>query len=551
MANPEVVVPTRALNYVFLVLLYAPVCLVSYRLLVPRLSPTAGRVAYGFLLTQVSAIALSLIFQSAAGFQWWLWDLNSEWNIPTIFAALQLMSIGWVALFFTLCAGKQPALLRLYLLMIALQFFFLAVDELFQFHETNRVVEDSYNALGIASVIAVILLAPVVGKRSWLWLVCMLIGLGLAWFGAIVLERYRDVCGYLGSFRLSECLEPYHYEEPLELLGVWLALVAVLGLITDAPLSRRRWRMLYLLPPLCIATLLLAVPASPFSIPALSHVPIVEFESGESLQDYRIKLTAQNVNVRLSLSPARWDFVDGLGYSIHLVDQASGDSVAHGNLYAQLDLKFTVGPSIRHVYRQEMDIAITPDVRANRATWIVLTLWRDIGGIFVRENVLSSDLPRLNETQVILDELVLPAEASAASAAPLAAFDRGIALESAVLPESARAGETLEIGFSWRSDGAGLDEYSQFLHFVHDGSGEQWGYDQAPLGGRLPTRLWYAGLADSETWRVPLSEDLAPGQYVVYTGLYMVRDLTRLAASDAGGRSWPDDRVALGSIIIE
>ncbi|MCY3979347.1 MAG: hypothetical protein OXG23_14715 [Chloroflexi bacterium] len=89
------------------------------------------------------------------------------------------------------------------------------------------------------------------------------------------------------------------------------------------------------------------------------------------------------------------------------------------------------------------------------------------------------------------------------------------------------------------------------MHFIHDELGGQWGYDQQPLGARLPTRLWYSGLADTEIWQVPIPTDLAPGTYKVYTGLYRASDLERLPARDAAGKLFADARIPLGSIIIE
>ena len=86
---------------------------------------------------------------------------------------------------------------------------------------------------------------------------------------------------------------------------------------------------------------------------------------------------------------------------------------------------------------------------------------------------------------------------------------------------------------------------------MREESGEWWGYDQPPLGGRLPTRLWYSGLAESETWAVPAPEDLASGRYAVYTGLYRRRDLRRIPARDAAGHAWRDARVLLGHLRLE
>ncbi len=198
-----------------------------------------------------------------------------------------------------------------------------------------------------------------------------------------------------------------------------------------------------------------------------------------------------------------------------------------------------------------MEVEIPKQAPVNRALWIVLTHWREQDNDFVRQKALASNHQLLNDTQVVLDELVLPAVPAAASTDPLAEFDTGFILEAVSLPESAQAGETLSIPFAWRSDENGQEDHAQFLHLGHEDSGEWWVFDQPPLGSRLPTRLWYSGLADSETWQVPLPADLASGPYTVFTGLYRISDLERVAAQNAAGTSWVDGRVLLGALILE
>ncbi len=152
---------------------------------------------------------------------------------------------------------------------------------------------------------------------------------------------------------------------------------------------------------------------------------------------------------------------------------------------------------------------------------------------------------------MVLGELALRSDGPAPSPTSLAVFDNGFTLEELELPARAQAGDALPLRFAWRSDADGIEDHIQFLHFVHDESGAWWGYDQQPLGPRLPTRLWYPGLADSETWLVPLPEDLAPGRYALYTGLYRAGDLVRVPATDRRGQVWQDQRVLLGSVIVE
>ena len=93
----------------------------------------------------------------------------------------------------------------------------------------------------------------------------------------------------------------------------------------------------------------------------------------------------------------------------------------------------------------------------------------------------------------------------------------------------------MRISFTWHSDVNWQEDLVQFLHFGFENSGDWWVYDRPPLGPRLPTRLWYSGLADSEAWEVPLPPDLAPGRYEVFTGLYRSR---RSGADFGERRGW-------------
>ena len=56
-----------------------------------------------------------------------------------------------------------------------------------------------------------------------------------------------------------------------------------------------------------------------------------------------------------------------------------------------------------------MELEIPP-AAANRALWVVLTVWRERrNGEYVSQKVLASDHQLLDDTQVILGELALPA----------------------------------------------------------------------------------------------------------------------------------------------
>ena len=556
MSNSEIFVSTESLLRIFVVLLYAPVVLISYWKIIPRLSSTAKRIASGFLAAQVLVIAISLEIRPSSGFEWWLWHLDREWNIPSTLASVQLALVGGFALMTAWLAKARPAWQRLYLLGIGLLFLFLARDEYANLHEFIPNWISLYAALGAGVVVITLAVALYSPRRIRIWHLCLLTGLAMSASGALVIERLTPkICGSLGLLRLDECLWAYNFEEPLEFLGIWLALAAMLGQFSAAsprpPVHVRR--LLYVLPALWIILLFQSsaiLPTVPFVADA--QPAAVEFESDVHLHGFRIETKNDyKLHLHLYLSPRQWDF-NGLGYSIHLVDQTSGASIVRRNQYFNHQLEFLLAPGYMPVYRQWMALEIPSQAAANRAFWLVLNLWRRKDDKFIPQRILASDRQLLDDTQVVLDELVIPAASTAAPPdVSLARFDNGFALAAVDLPERARPGEILDIRFNWRSDIDVQEDYAQFLHLGHQESGTWWVYDQQPLGPRLPTRLWYNGLIDSEAWQVPLPADLAPGQYKVFTGLYRQNDLERVPARDAAGMSFLDGRVPLGNLAIE
>lgn len=73
----------RDLIWLYIFLLYVPLCLLVYRRLSPALSPTSKRLTIGMLAAQALVIVLSLAIRPTSLFQEWLWNLDGEWNIPS------------------------------------------------------------------------------------------------------------------------------------------------------------------------------------------------------------------------------------------------------------------------------------------------------------------------------------------------------------------------------------------------------------------------------------------------------------------------------------
>jgi len=535
-------------------LLYIPVGIFIIRRIIPRLPPFSRRMALGLLVAQILIISVSLVFRTTSDFWRWLWSLNREGNIPALLATAQYIVAALAALLAAWHCPRRMGWQRFYLAAFGLLFVVLAADESLSLHEQNRDLEDVYVLLSPVLLALSTVAAVRSPRQNRIWHICLFAGLALAGFGELVVEQFRRVhiCGSVGFIELSRCLEPYYLEEPLAFLGIWLALVAVLGhLASVAPSLPGRARFSLLVLPGCFIWLVFRIlPLHQPVLPAWAQPAAVAFESGTHINGYHIDRETNTVSI-ITYFDVGLDIRD-LGYSLHVVDPTSEESLISYNKVLRRGYRKVTIPwhDFRPLYNQEIVLDFPRDTPTNHAYWLVLTLWRETADGFVRETILSSDLALLNDTQVILGEIALRDPHASPIESPLAFFDNGIMLEAAELPDQAAAGDALFLRFAWRSDVDNQQDLIQFLHLGHVDSGEWFVYDQQPLGPRLPTRLWYKGLADSATWQVPLPADLAPGRYEVFTGLYRAHDKERIPVTDAAGQAWRDARILLGDLTI-
>ena len=543
--------PVNTLIILFLVLLYGTTHVVSIRFLLPRLTTSAKRLALMMLVAQLLLILIALAQQETSGFVRWLWHLDEDGNIPSLLASTQLALVAIVSFLSAWRARGISAWHRLYFLGLAFVFYYLARDEFFGLHERHSGWELPYAALGAVMVAATALAAARSPRRSWRWSSCFLTGLALSAAGGLVIEQYRlpHTCGNIGLLLPQGCVA-YIIEEALELCGIWLALVAMLGHFCQlSPRWRRkRGRLLYVLPLLWIIPIPLPALVAASAFRSQNESNALRYESRLTLRIQDITHDDQTVALEfLAMIDSGRDYKD-YGYSLHLVDQVSGASLAGIDEFASRSQPRSLAAG--RAYMQSLTLRIPPEAPRNRALWMVFTAWRKQGEKFRRQKLNHSHYRLLDQSQVILGEMVIPAPEAASAPAAIATFDKRFSLRAAQFPQSVRAGDLLSIVFSWSSQADSDEDFQQFLHFVHADSGEWRGHDQLPLGERLPTRLWYAGLADSERWEIPLLADLAPGRYDVFTGLYRLRGVERLPAADASGRPYLHDRVPVGSIVV-
>lgn len=561
----ELVLSPEILLRVFVAMLYIPAGVLAFWKITPALSRPAKRLAFIMLAAQLLVIIIAIEQQSASGYAYWLWHLDLEWNIPSILSSSQLALIGGAAFAAAWVYREGAVVHRLFLAALAVLFIVLGLEEFFAWKEsiTETAWRTNYAILGAAVFIATTWITARTPKEERAPLAILLIGLSLLAIGGGFIDMLPEICGDLGILRLDGCFYFYRSpEEIVEILGAWVVLLALLCRLSRgaSPLSRRGWWLLHLFPLVWILLLIRYSPVSSFEVQPPAQSASVRFESNAQLHGFQIDGRGLPAIAFMYL-PYNID-ISQLGFSVHLVDQVSGDSVASRELYAHR--RYAVWPGGRGyepVYAQAIDLHMTVTAPVNRALWIVLTHWREIGGQFLPQAAVASDLRLLNETQVVLGELALKAEPTRSTSSQLAIFENGFALNQVQLPARAQPGSTVNVSFAWETSVGGSEDFSQFLHFVPvsppeagdanaSENSQWWGFDQLPLGARLPTRLWYSGMQDSEIWQVPIPADVAAGNYTLYTGLYRLSDLGRLAASDPAGKPFPDDRVPIAFLTI-
>ena len=405
-------------------LLYLFVLPAVFRKLTPRLPSFAKALTAALLLAQVIIVALAVQLQSQDSVLAKLVDVTEERNPAVALAGLQLALVAAYSLLTAWLARATPIWQRLYFLGLGAVFLYLSWDELFVLHEGMPNWAIYYLGAGVVIVAATLIVAWRSPRRARVWHGSFLAGLALSALGAIVLEhlRFPDTCRALGLYYIDKCLLKY-IEEPMEFLGIWLALLATLGLISElAPSPKRRLRLLLTgLPVLALSVIVLT------SDPDLHRVrrktgaieTDLRVEAGVRVYGYRLDLApdAAFLEATLWLSAPPFGY-DGLGYSIHLLDQAEGFTLASQDEYVTVEAGSVLGPFYLPIFRQTLQLSLPPEARANQAYWVVLRLWREVDGAFVSQRALASDRRTLSETQIALDELVVPAAPVATSGVP-------------------------------------------------------------------------------------------------------------------------------------
>ena len=553
--------PTILLSYI----VYAVVFLIYARWLRHFFGSRVQRL--GWLLLAGQLLLLTMHGWPIGPHDWWNHD--AEYNIPVAFSTFQVMVGSFCALTVASSPSIRPRWQRGYWVLLSLGLYILGQDEFGVLHDRIPILEDYYLIGGVLLAASSVLVWWRLEARQRYYLYLLMAGLGISVVGAEVLDKTPKLCEeYVQIFAL-DCVRFHPLEETFEKLGAFFVVIALLG-FANQEFESSRWQRR-------VKPMLLV-----FSL--VTIIALAKVRGMQGLIDYRLEILKQPVSSSAGIN-FHTEFENGyrlvgvplynpiaiqsgmyfkfsifgkviqdlesrFGYAIHIVDQAN-DAVyiAHTNWSSRLAEKWIPG----RLFKDKQYMFITKELPTERALWFVFSLWEQAEeGEYTTIPIRSSEDLRLSNTHIVLHEFVIPAEQGIAlpENAPDFRFENGFALRGAELPTRAAPGDALTIPMTWQATSDGESDWVQFLHFVHGETGAFWNHDQPPLGTRLPTRLWYEGLMDTEVWQITLPEDLAPGRYAIYTGLYRLSDLGRLPVEDENGVSLPDARVPLGSLII-
>ena len=114
--------------------------------------------------------------------------------------------------------------------------------------------------------------------------------------------------------------------------------------------------------------------------------------------------------------------------------------------------------------------------------------------------------------------------------------------------ETPAPGQPVRLTLYWQALTSIPCDYTVFVHLRQPGGGNVAQADHRPLGSLYPTSLWPVGETIREASDLFLPDDLSPGTYELWIGLYRLETGERLPVqNDASG----ENAVKLGELVAE
>ena len=120
-------------------------------------------------------------------------------------------------------------------------------------------------------------------------------------------------------------------------------------------------------------------------------------------------------------------------------------------------------------------------------------------------------------------------------------------------PISASPSDIINLTLTWQALDYAEESYTVFVHLIDQANQPLVTLDYTPLGGSMPTHLWFPkwlpGQQMRDPYRLQIPPDLLPGTYLIEVGLYEMVGKRRLHISDPAG-NLSGDRYILGTVVV-
>jgi hypothetical protein len=120
-------------------------------------------------------------------------------------------------------------------------------------------------------------------------------------------------------------------------------------------------------------------------------------------------------------------------------------------------------------------------------------------------------------------------------------------------PIAVQPDDIIHLTLTWQALDYAEESYTVFVHLIDPANRPLVTLDYTPLGGSMPTHLWFPkwlpGQQMLDPYRLQIPPDLPPGVYLIEVGLYEMVGKRRLHISDVSG-NLAGDRYILGAVVV-
>ncbi len=498
-----------------------------------------------------------------------IFDLKTEYTPGALLASTQLVLIGLAAIIQGWRAQNLDRSQRLFWLVFGIGFLFLGIDEFYSIHESLwptqlRLWRTLYTFLGAGAAVVMAIVWWFKFRNERLLFKLLALGAAMMATGGLTLERlmYNVYDANKTSETYYQVFQLQSFEETLETFGATIILAAVL-IYGRRRLSEASWRFLkYTI--IAGALLWCALTISDiYLLPAMrsdSAIPVqVEYDDGiMRLLSYQLSADSfiPGDTLRLDLYwRASVELRRNYSLSVHLLSLPEIESVASDEQFF-LGRYRTVGWIPGVVVPKTLYIDIPDTLDTPGSYWLALRVWSgnvELGwentrGLLVTDTdrrLLNPDMLVLTSIPILPDDSPPVPQTSAEYR-----FSEGFSLSGYNLPTDTVARGDLSLDFLWETNNAVDSQLVQFVHLLQVDGDEFAVFDQELFGGRFPTQDWPSGMAVMDEWTITLPDDLPPGEYNVYMGMYDPVTVERMPVTAADGQAVQDSSIYLGTVIV-